>query len=179
MKVSGLKADQLNTWSEIYAPRITPTAPFCLAKAPPTAVAAAAPAASFATRLTHRALQTLRQARMQVCPRSRPWPQVLPLGELPRPAAANGLRTAGLSRADRPVSRPSSSGPRDLGRDMRDQSRTAASPRGDLRDRDAQPTFLLTIRSAGHANGGSVARQYAGRLAEERLRNLVHCGDLR
>jgi hypothetical protein len=38
---------------------------------------------------------------------------------------------------------------------------------------------VLTICAARHANGRSAACQYACRLAEERRRIVVHCGDRR
>jgi hypothetical protein len=61
-----LKADQLYTWSDTYAPPAAQTN-FCrVASTPPTATAPpAAPRSSFAG-LSHRALQALRQAGMQV-----------------------------------------------------------------------------------------------------------------
>lgn len=177
MNLSELQADQLYTWSDNRATQIAEAALVRFAKAPTTAVAPVAPTRAFAARLAHRALQTLRQAGMQMRPRSRSWPQVLPLRELFRPQAANGLRAPGVSRPDHRMSGPSPSGPRDLGGDLRDQSRTAASPRGALRDRHAQPTSLLILRSDGHTNGWLVARQYARRLAAEQFRMLSNCGD--
>jgi hypothetical protein len=51
------------------------------------------PRSSFAG-LPHRALQTMRQARMQVCTRPRSWPQVLPLGQSLWRATANGVNTS-------------------------------------------------------------------------------------
>ena len=175
MNLSVLQADQLYTWSDNRATQITEAALVRFAKAPTTAVAPVAPTRAFAARLAHRALQTLRQAGMQMRPRSRSWPQILPLRELFRPQAADGLRAPGVSRPDHRMSRPSPSGPRDLGGDLRDQSRTAASPRGALRDRHAQPASLL--RSDGHTNGWLVARQYARRLAEDQFRIPGNCGD--
>src|SRR6266446_1841336 len=48
-----------------------------------------------AARFADRAVQTLRQARMQMCRRSRPRAKVLPVGELFRRATADGLRATG------------------------------------------------------------------------------------
>src|SRR6266478_1191513 len=177
--LQGLQADQLYTWSDTHASHITQTALVRFAKAAAAAVAPIASARAFASWLAHRALQTLRQAGMQMRPRSRSWPQVLPLRELFRPKAANGLCAPGVSRSDHRISGPSPSSPRNLGGNLRDQSRTAASPRGTLRDRNVQPTSLLLLRPNGHANRWLVARQYARRLAEERPRILVNCGDRR
>ena len=176
MNLSGLEADQLYTWSDNNASHITQTALVRFAKAPAAAVAPVAPARAFAARLAHRALQTLWQGGMQMRPRSRSWPQVLPLRELFRPNAANGLRAPGVSGSDHRSSGSSPSSPRDLGGDLRDQSRTTASPRGTLRDCNVQLTSLLLLPPNGHANGWLVARQYARGLAEERPRILGNCG---
>lgn len=179
MNRSGLKADQLYTWSDNHAPHIAQTALVCFAKAPATAGAQVAAAGSFAARFAYRTLQTLWQAGMQMCPRSRSRAQVLPLRELFRPKTANGLRAPGVSRPDYPKSARSPSGPQNLRGDLRDQSRIVASPRGDLSDHEPLPTSVLTICAGRHANGRSVACQYACRLAEERPRILAHCGDRR
>src|SRR5207248_3645794 len=79
-----LASDQLLTWSDanIEADHRR------LAKAPPSAPAPAASAQSCPRWFPHRALQTLRQARMQVRSRPRSWPQILSVGELSRPAPA-------------------------------------------------------------------------------------------
>lgn len=178
--LNGLQADQLYTWSDNYASHITQTALVRFAQAAAAVVAPVASARAFTAWLAHRALQTLRQAGMQMRPRSRAWPQVLPLRELFRPEAANGLRAPGVSRSDHRISGPSPSSPRNLGGNLRDQSRTAASPRDTLRNRNVQPTSLLVLRPDGHANRWLVARQYAHRLAEEPPRILlVNCGDRR
>ncbi len=175
MNLLELQADQLYTWSDNYAPHIAQTDFVRLAKAKAAAVTPVAATRSSAARFTHRALQAVWQAGMQMRPRSRSWSQVLPLRELYRPKAANGLRAPGTSRPDHRVSSPSPSGPRDLGGDLRDQSRAATTARGNLKDGHAQsPGFVL--RSEGHANGRPAAGQYAGRLAEERPRILVQGG---
>lgn len=178
MTLSRLQADQLNTWSDNHAPHIAQGALVRFAKAPAAAVAPDAPAGSFAAWLAHRTLQTLRQAGMQMRPRSRAWPQVLPLGELFRPKAANGLRASERSLPDRQISGLSPSGSRDLRRDLRDQPRTAPPSRGTLRERDAQPP-PLTLSSDRYANRWPTPSQHARRLAEERFHLLLHCGDLR
>jgi hypothetical protein len=58
-----------------------------------------APAQGDPARLTDGALQTLRQARVQMLRRPRPWTQVLPFGELSGLTAADGLCVAGVSRS--------------------------------------------------------------------------------
>ncbi len=94
------QADQLYTWSDNYAPHIAQTDFVRLAKAKAAAVTPVAATRSSAARFTHRALQAVWQAGMQMRPRSRSWPQVLPLRELYRPKAANGLRAPGASRPE-------------------------------------------------------------------------------
>ena len=177
MTLSRLQADQLNTWSDNHAPHIAQAALVRFAKAPAAAVAPDAPAGSFAAWLAHRTLQTLRQAGMQMRPRSRAWPQVLPLGELFRPKAANGLRAPELSLPDRQISGLSSSGSRDLRRDLRDQPRTVTSPRGTLR-RPGEPAS-----AAHHLHRSASCRrahcQHARGLACGRVRPGADRGDRR
>ena len=79
MNLLGLQADQLYTWSDNYAPHIAQTGFVCFAKAKAAAVTPVAATRSSAARFTHRALQAVWQAGMQMRPRSRSWPQVLPL----------------------------------------------------------------------------------------------------
>ena len=72
--------------------------------------------------------------------RPRSWPQVLSFGELPGLAATNGLRAAGAYAPTAEFQLPPS--PRDLRGDLRDQPRTAAPPRGALRDGRERNAFL-------------------------------------
>src|SRR5215469_9243789 len=123
-----IESDQFYTWSDenpephhrrlAEAPRRTPA---------PTASAPIDP-----SRLSHRALQTMRQARMQVRRRPGSWAQVLFVGQLSRLAAANGLCAAGVVHSDGRVPGQLPSSARDPRSDLRDQPRTAASPRGAL-----------------------------------------------
>src|ERR1039458_10001948 len=93
------------------------------------------PFSSDPARFSHRALQTMRQAGLQMRRGPRPWAQILFVGQLSGVAAANGLRTAGILRANGgvPVELPPS--PRDLRDDLRDQPRVASPSRGALEDR--------------------------------------------
>ena len=94
--------------------------------------ASAATASTDPARFPHRAIQALWQAGMQVRRWSWSWSQVLPLGQLSGPEAADGLCAAGESRAGNGVAGQLSSGTRNLGRSLRDQPRVAAPPRGAL-----------------------------------------------
>ena len=79
MNRRGLQADQLYTWSDTHASQTASTL-FCrrFASTTPTASASVTPARPSVAGFPHRALQTLRQAGMQMRPRPRSWPQVLP-----------------------------------------------------------------------------------------------------
>src|SRR5438105_14699466 len=107
MKYSDLQtqlADQLYTWTDNHAPQAAQTDFCCLTPAPPPATAPDAAARSFAPWFSHRALQTLCQTGLQMRPRPRPWPQVLPVGQSLQATAANGLRSTGLSPRSHSVS---------------------------------------------------------------------------
>ena len=175
MNRTALQADQLYTWPDTHA---LPTAQtnFCrVASTPPTALAPpATPRSSFA-RLPHRALQTMRQAGMQVRSRSRSWPQVLPLGQSLWPATANGLPPPGLSKPGQRVSRQLPSATRDLGRGLRHQSRTAMPPRGALSHshETCSELALLSLRSQTRRPAPG---QYALRLARRRTQRRSHRG---
>src|ERR687897_1533611 len=94
MYLPRLRSDQLYTWSDDDS---RPTHR-CTAEASQRSPAPTAPAKSDPPRLPDRALQTMWQAGMQMRRRSRPWPQVLSFNQLPRLAAANGLRAPGVIR---------------------------------------------------------------------------------
>src|SRR5215472_4460118 len=87
-----IESDQLYTWSdEDPAPHHR-----WLAEAPRFTPAPTASAPSDPSWFSHRTLQTMRQAGMQVRRRPRSWPQVLFVGQLSRLAAADGLCAAGV-----------------------------------------------------------------------------------
>src|SRR5216684_7049553 len=114
-----IQSDQLYTWSDENAETVDRR----LAQTPPGASAPTAPTQGHPAWLSHRALQTLWQAGMQMRRRSSAWPQVLSFGELPGPAATDGLRAAGVLPPGHRVAGQLSSSPRDLRADLRDQSR--------------------------------------------------------
>jgi hypothetical protein len=169
-----LLSDQLLTWSDenIEANHGG------LAKAPSSAPAPTAPAQSGPPGFPHRALQTLWQARMQMRPRPRPWPQVLPVGELSRPAPANGLRPARVLRAGEPVSGQLPPRPPNLGGDLRDQPRAPTPSREALKGRHERSAVRppCTDRSG---TGRRAPRQYARQLARPRPQLDRHRGGQR
>jgi hypothetical protein len=132
-----VKSDQLYTWSD----KNGKPAGYCLEKTSPSASAPVAPAQGDLARLADRALQTLRQARVQMRRRSGPWPQVLPFSEPSGLPATNGLCAARVSRPDCWVRGQLSPRPRDLRSDLRDQPRTAAPPGGILSGRHERSAF--------------------------------------
>src|SRR3981189_749679 len=129
MNILDLVSDQLDTWSDHAKHTVVD---FAQASCP---VAAANAGSGYAAAwLAHRTLQALRQAWLQVCRRSRPWPQVLPVGELSRAPAADGLRATGRSRRGHRASVELPPRPRDHRGSLRDQPRTATPARDALRD---------------------------------------------
>jgi len=171
MKLHPLVSDQFYTWSD----ESTETTHDRLAKTPPSAPAPAAPAQSRPAWFPHRALQTLWQARMQMRRRPRSWPQVLSVGELSRPAPANGLRPARVLCAGERVPGQLPPCPPDLGGDLRDQSRTPAPPRGALRDHHER-SAVSSARTDRSGTGRRTPRQYARKLARPRPQLSRHCG---
>ena len=175
MNQTVLQADQLYTWPDTHALPAAQTNFCCVASTTPTSIAPpATPRSSFA-RLPHRALQAMRQAGMQVRPRPRSWPQVLPLGQSLWPATANGLHPPGLSKPGQRVSRQLPSSPPDLGRGLRHQSRTAMPPRGALSHshETCSGLALLSLRSQTRRPAPG---QYALRLARRRTAWRRHRG---
>jgi len=132
----------------------------------------------YSARLPDRALQTLRQAGMQVCRWARTWTKVLSLGKLPRPAAANGLRAAGSLWANSGVSRQLSQKPRDSGNDLRDQPGTFAPPRGAI-ERHHERVIRRRPRHYRCGIGKRVSRQHARSLDRRRPAEFFLCGGSR
>ncbi len=169
-----LLSDQLYTWSDEYSERTR-----CrTTKAPQRSCAPVAAAEIDLARFPHRALQTVRQAGMQVRRRSRTWAEVLSVGKLSRPAAANGLRATGCLRPNSGVPRQLSPEPRDSGNDLRDQPRTSASPRGAL-ERHYERVTRRRPRPDRCGIGRRVSRQYARSLDRRQPRERVFFGGCR
>jgi len=158
-----LLSDQLLTWSDENREADHRR----LAKAPPSAPAPIAPAQSCPSGFPHRALQAVRQARMQVRPRLRSWPQVLSVGELSRPASPNGLRPTRVLRAGERVPGQLPPRPPSLRGDLRDQPRAPATSREALRDRHER-SALSPPRADRSGTGRRAPRQYARQLARPR-----------
>jgi hypothetical protein len=166
-----LVSDQLLTWSDEYSE----TDHRRLAKAPPSAPAPIAPAQSYPPWFSHRALQALWQARLQMRRRPRSWPQVLPVGKLSRPAPANGLRPARVLRTGERAAGQLPPRSSDPGGDLRDQPRAPATSREALRNRHERTAASppCTDRSG---TGRRAPRQHARQLARPRSPLDRHCG---
>jgi hypothetical protein len=168
-------SDQLYTCTDNYAAQAASTEFCCSASAPTSAASAAATAGSSTPRFSHRALQTLWQARLQMRSRPRSRPKILSLGELLRATTANGLHSPRPLSPDHRISGQLSSPSSDCGRDLRDQSRALIPARCILRNRHescpSRQIGSLRCRSRHPAS-----RQHALRLARPRNRREGHCG---
>src|SRR5215831_16088374 len=92
-----IESDQLHTWSDEKHPQ---PAGCRIAETPQRSPAPIASPPSDPPWFSHRALQTMRQAGMQMRRWPGPWPQVLFVGQLSRLAAADGLCAPGVLRSD-------------------------------------------------------------------------------
>src|SRR6202521_1132708 len=116
MNFHQLYSDQLYMWSVLNVRTNHLISP----ATPPAIAAQAATAGRCASGLVDRTLQALRQSELQVRRRSRPWAQVLSVGELSGQVAADGLRPPSRLRADQRARGQLHLGSRDLGGDLRD-----------------------------------------------------------
>jgi hypothetical protein len=161
-KKSNLLSDQYDNWSDIFAGTITPLSPESTQKPP-------APAAALIChppRLAHRALQTLRQTRMQMCSGTRTRSQILPLRQPAGSNPGNGLRSAGSSRHGCSIPRELSLSPRDSRSGLQYQSRTAPSQGASIEKRRVHRKPDIPDWSPDRSPpGGYSHRQYAGNLA--------------
>jgi hypothetical protein len=174
MSTLQLLSDHIYDWSDRSIKQVI----VGVAQAPAGVAAQTAAVGCGTARLSDRALQALRQARMQMCRRSRAWPKILLVGELSRRATADGLRTPGKSRGHPRARRQLPRGTRRARRGLRDQSRAVAAPRGALRaggERNlaaAHPTDRLFRRCA-------TPRQHGRGMACRRAARNHHRGDHR
>jgi hypothetical protein len=155
-------SDQLLQWSAPNDQSVL----FCPQTAPQEALARAASTGLGPARLAHRALQTLRQTRVQMRRGSRARSQVLSVGKFSGQSTTDGLRPAGRSRRDQRTTRQLSSDPRDLRGHLRDQPRTAAASRGAVRSFGE-----LGVDLAHHPHRFAVWRRAAGQHARGLVRS--------
>ena len=159
---SSLSSDQYDNWSDILAETIAPISPEPAKKppAPSAALVCATP------RLAHRALQTLRKTRMQMCSGTRPRSQVLPLHQSAGSNARYGLCPTGGSRHGRSIPRELSLGPRNPRSDLQHQSRAASSQGTSIaKRRGHRKPDIPGCSSDRSPPGGHPHRQHVGDLA--------------
>jgi hypothetical protein len=161
IKKSNLLSDQYGYWSAFFAETIAPSAPESAQDPPaPTAALGCHP-----SRLTYRALQTLRQTWMQMCAGTRTRPQVLPLRQPAGINAGDGLCSAGGPRLGRSIPRELSFSPRDSRSDLQYQSRTAPSQGASIEKRRVhRKAYILGCSPDRSPPGGHSHRQHAGNL---------------
>ena len=159
---SSLSSDQYDNWSDVFPVTIAPIPPEPAQKPPaPAATLVRAPA-----RLAHRALQTLRQTRMQMCPGTRPRSQVLPLHQPAGLNTGDGLCPTGGSRHGRSIPRELSFSARDSRPDLQHQSRTAPSQGASIDKRRVyRKSYILGCFPDRSPPGGHPHRQHAGDIA--------------
>jgi hypothetical protein len=161
-KNSRILSDQYDNWSDIFAETIAPISPEPTQKPPAPTAALVCPAAW----LTHRALQTLRQTRMQMCSGTRPRSQVLPLHQPAGSNAGYGLCSTGGSRHSRSIPRQLSFCPRDSRPDLQHQSRTAPSQGASIEKRRVhRKPHIRGCSSDRSPPCGHPRRQHVGDLA--------------
>jgi hypothetical protein len=161
-KNNRILSDQYDNWSDNSPETIAPISPEPTKKplAPTAALVCAA------ARLTHRALQTLWQTRMQMCSGTRPRSQVLPLHQPAGSNAGYGLCSSGGSRHGRSIPRELSFSPRDSRPDLQHQSRTASSQGASIEKRRVhRKPHILGCSSDRSPPGGHPYRQHAGDFA--------------
>lgn len=177
MNVLYLISDQLLAWSVYFDRQVCSR----FTRTPREAHQTASTATQYSARLTHRALQALRQSQLPLRAGPWTWPQVLPLRQLPWRAATNGLRPRGVPRADQRLTVRLSTRAGDPGRSLRDQPGAPASSRDTLsewgeRDRSAHRfcRFPHNTRSTSVRRGAGLV----GRPVRQRAdRQYVSCMD--
>jgi hypothetical protein len=174
MKQQVISSDHVYDWSDSSIREIL----LCVAQAPAGVAAQIAALGCSAARLTHRALQALWQAGLQMCRGSGPWPEVLPVGELSRRAAANGLRATGKSGSHSRARRQLPRGAYDTRRGLCDQPRTASAPRGALRG-GGERNVATAHPTDRRFRRGAAPRQHGRDLARRRAALYHHRGDHR
>jgi hypothetical protein len=163
-------SDQSFRWSASYEEILRRPA-----KAPAGSARQAAAPRWHPSRFSHRTLQALWQAWLQMRQGPRSRPQILLVCELPECAAASGLCSAEPSCGDQEIHRPLSTHSRNLRADLRDQPRVAAPPGGALSAHD-EHRFFLAHRAHRSPISKHDRRQYARELVGPSIQCLDNCG---
>ena len=171
MNSSGILSDHAFTWSAIYTEETLQRS----TKASSDPSRQAASPRWHPSRFSHRTLQALWQAWLQMRQGPRSWPQVLLIRQLPEIAAASGLCSAEPSCSDQEIPRQLSARSRSLRADLRDQPRVAAPPRDALKAHDGH-RFFLAHRAHGFPISKHDRRQHARELPGLSIQYLDNCG---
>jgi len=163
MNLLCLLSDQLVMWSAIHAGYF-----FCATQTSQAITETIAGSRDSLAWFTHRTLQALRQAGLQMRQWPRPWPEVLPFRQLPRRSTANGLCAAGRLRRCCGAIRQLSSSAGNHRRDLRDQSRIVAAPRGAV-GLDGEPSCTIAHYPHRFTARRRSAGQYAHHVARRRV----------
>lgn len=166
-----LLSDQLYTWSDNYAESFDHSTQ---APAQATATQVSAVGYCFAW-LANRALQALRQIRLQVRHRSGPRPEALPIGQPHRGTPCHGLRSTSYPAASGGVSCQLSRDPRQARSAVRNQS-GVASPPGTVLGAGGECLFYSSYRHLRHHCRRNTDGQYAGGLVARAHRFLLSRG---
>ena len=121
-------SDQLYKWSDKDENQIDYCHP---TKAKSAFEKLASPRCHFA-RISHRALQEVRQSGMQVRKLKGPWSQILFIRQQTREKSTDGLRSTDVSRKSQGIFRKLPKDQGDPGRTLRNQLRTFEAPRKTL-----------------------------------------------
>ena len=121
---------------------------------------------SGSTGLDHRALQTLRETRLQVCSGPRTRAQVLSVGEPLWSSSSDGVHPARDLRRCRAARGELSKYSSHPGRDLRDQPRAASSQRGAWITSHVEPDphRHLVYRNAAGPHGSGICRRTTATL---------------
>ncbi len=166
-----LLSDQSYTWSDTYARYFDHST-----QAPAQATVTQVSAVGYCSaRLADRALQTLRQAGLQMRDRSGARPEALLVGKPHRRSTSHGLRSTRHSAASGRVSCQLSRDPRQARSAVRNQS-GVASPPGTVLGAGGECLFYSSHRHLRHHCRRNTDGQYAGGLVARAHRFLPPCG---
>ena len=169
-----LLSDHVYDWSDISIRKII----VCVAQAKAVVTSQTSAVGCCASRLADRTLQTMREAWLQMCRRSRPWPEVLPVGELPRRTTADGLRASRKYRSRPRARRQLPRGAYSARGGLRDQPRAVTAPRGALRC-GGERNFAAAQHPDRHCRRCAAPRQHGRGMACRRAALNHHRGDHR
>jgi hypothetical protein len=171
MNSFGIWSDHAFTWSAIYTEETLQRS----TKASSDSSRQAASPRWHPSRFSHRTLQALWQAWLQMRQGPRSWSQVLLIRQLPEIAAASGLCSGEPSCADQEIPRQLSARSRSLRADLRDQPRVATPSRGALKAHD-EHHFFFAHRAHGFPISKHDRRQHARKLAGLSIQYFDDCG---